>query len=598
MPRLAARLAVALAIPTAALAVAAAPAPAATFGIVYNDFLDPETSVAPEREVAAIEGLLGARIHRYAVHWSGVQPSGPDEWRWGKFDAMYEADLERGIRPLLLVSHAPGWAWPSDQACGFAAPANGDGDCNVPPDTSGVSTKVPEWQEFVRTLVLRYPEIAGVEVWNEPNTDAQWKTAAARSSFLGGSPSEYAAVLRATHDAVNEVEPLIGRGVPVVTGGLHMAHETDGVRTQPVEWMEELYAAGAAGGYDKVGYHAYPKQIPVNDSAWALLELGRVEAAIAASDPGPAIWVTETGYSTTSLCRPDGVVHDPCTEVDQARGVPNVVRKLEQDPQVEVVIVFTLFELTDGEATAREIGFGLIRRNLEAKPVYCGLALDRTGTDPCASDPDGDSLPDLAELEAGTDPADPDSDDDGTLDGFDRSPLDPTRAGSLAAAPAITAAPAEFTPLRDATFEFSTPLAGATYRCSLDGAAYAPCTSPKAYTGLTQKQHALTVRAVDADGISGQVATRRWTIDWKPPDTKITAGPLSVTVERSATFKFSSTELGGFECSLDGGPYEACATPKTYSGLVPGEHSFAVRALDRAGNRDASPARRSWTVVG
>jgi hypothetical protein len=62
-----------------------------------------------------------------------------------------------------------------------------------------------------------------------------------------------------------------------------------------------------------------------------------------------------------------------------------------------------------------------------------------------------------------------------------------------------------------------------------------------------------------------------------------------------ATFAFVSTETGGsFECRLDGGAYVACASPHTVTGLAPGTHTLAVRAIDTAGNPDPTPATRTW----
>lgn len=82
------------------------------------------------------------------------------------------------------------------------------------------------------------------------------------------------------------------------------------------------------------------------------------------------------------------------------------------------------------------------------------------------------------------------------------------------------------------------------------------------------------------------------------PETTITSGPAGTTTERSATFSFASDAgAASFECSLDGTAFAACASPKGYSALAAGTHTFRVRAVDPAGNRDASPASRSWTVT-
>lgn len=64
------------------------------------------------------------------------------------------------------------------------------------------------------------------------------------------------------------------------------------------------------------------------------------------------------------------------------------------------------------------------------------------------------------------------------------------------------------------------------------------------------------------------------------------AGP-----KRTATFDFRSNELGGgFQCRLDKRAFATCRSPKTYRHLSAGRHTFAVKALDAAGNRDATPA--------
>jgi hypothetical protein len=85
--------------------------------------------------------------------------------------------------------------------------------------------------------------------------------------------------------------------------------------------------------------------------------------------------------------------------------------------------------------------------------------------------------------------------------------------------------------------------------------------------------------------------------DTDPPETAITAAPNTRSATPGATFSFVADEAGStFECSLDGGAFAPCSSPAAYEGLADGAHSFSVRARDAAGNVDATPAARSWTV--
>jgi RHS repeat-associated protein len=80
------------------------------------------------------------------------------------------------------------------------------------------------------------------------------------------------------------------------------------------------------------------------------------------------------------------------------------------------------------------------------------------------------------------------------------------------------------------------------------------------------------------------------------PDTTILSGPTGTVASAKQTFNFASSEAGGgYECSLDGAAYTACAPPKAYT-LANGSHTFKVRATDIAGNVDATPAERTFTV--
>ena len=86
--------------------------------------------------------------------------------------------------------------------------------------------------------------------------------------------------------------------------------------------------------------------------------------------------------------------------------------------------------------------------------------------------------------------------------------------------------------------------------------------------------------------------------DTTPPQTKIVKGPKAKTHAKKVKFKFTSSEVGStFKCKLDKKPVKSCKSPKTYKKLKPGKHVFKVWAIDKAGNKDPTPAKRKFKVL-
>ncbi len=163
------------------------------------------------------------------------------------------------------------------------------------------------------------------------------------------------------------------------------------------------------------------------------------------------------------------------------------------------------------------------------------------------------------------------------------------------AAPTITSGPATTTNATSASFAFTGP-SGATFQCRLDSAAFAACTSPKAYAGLAQGSHSFGVKATKA-GEESAVTTWTWTVDTTPPPApSIVAKPAAQSPTAAPSFSFTDTESGvTFRCALDGAAFAACTSPKAYAGLSQGSHSFAVVAVDAAGNASGATTF-AWVV--
>jgi len=159
----------------------------------------------------------------------------------------------------------------------------------------------------------------------------------------------------------------------------------------------------------------------------------------------------------------------------------------------------------------------------------------------------------------------------------------------------ITLAPPALTNNNDASFEFFSDVFSAMFECRLDGGDWAACYSPS-YTDLSDGSHTFEVRAVSPPGNPDTTpASHTWTIDTAAPVVTITSAPPDPSANADATFGFSSESGATLVCQLDGGGWTACTSPKSYTGLADGSHTFEVRATDVAGNTGPADSH-TWTI--
>jgi len=123
-------------------------------------------------------------------------------------------------------------------------------------------------------------------------------------------------------------------------------------------------------------------------------------------------------------------------------------------------------------------------------------------------------------------------------------------------------------------------------------------TSTPGCEALTQRDDtagtSITCSATSVGGSSSNtIVVRRDTV---APDTRFTVTPGNGT---DANFAFEGDDatsgVASFECSVDGATFAACASPLNFQ-VAPGTHTLAVRAMDSAGHRDASPISHVWTA--
>lgn len=187
----------------------------------------------------------------------------------------------------------------------------------------------------------------------------------------------------------------------------------------------------------------------------------------------------------------------------------------------------------------------------------------------------------------------------GALGGLVAAPAEKFLPGATQLAPGFdsgapatrfVAVPRRFTKDTTPTFDFMSSDVGSTYECRIDSteeADFAPCPRNFTLPELADGDHVFEVRAVDPDGNRDATpVVYQFTVDTKAPGTRAKGKPAK---GKSVKVEFSSKEDGAkFECKLGKGEFKRCKSPKIYrrpNGTV------RVRAIDRAGNVDRTPAK-------
>jgi hypothetical protein len=283
---------------------------------------------------------------RIPFNWAAVEPQ-REHFNWGGYDKVYRAMRDRGVSPLLAIESSPCWARPK-------TPCTPNGE--YPPDNDNLR----QWAHFVQLTVKRYPNLAGIEVWNEPNLTGFWQPKP--------SPKRYTKLLKVTHKAVKSVNP----SLPVIFGGLVPQF---GVATRGMDsriFQKRAYKAGAGRWVDAFAVHPYvfPSDDP-NLIVSVRLQMA-VPKGIAAhyGYPGTPLWVTEFGLSTngTGALSPN----------DQGTKIVALYQLLREMPGVPVVILHRLLDLSPSDPDW-QAGMGVVTYRGLPKPAYCALARARTG---------------------------------------------------------------------------------------------------------------------------------------------------------------------------------------------------------------------------
>jgi hypothetical protein len=202
--------------------------------------------------------------------WDSIEQQ-RGQYSWTATDTFVQAAESRGLYVLGIADYTPSWA--------RTGPTN-----KYPP------TNPNDYATFVGALAQHYAPrgVHDWEIWNEPNNAAFWAPRA--------DPLAYTRLLVPANAAIKQADP----EAFVVTGGLAPA-VSNGTNIAPLDFVAAMYADGAGGNFDAVGYHPYSfPYAPMTAESWnTFYETPVVHALMAAhGDGAKQIWGTEVGFPT------------------------------------------------------------------------------------------------------------------------------------------------------------------------------------------------------------------------------------------------------------------------------------------------------------
>jgi hypothetical protein len=252
------------------------------FGMSDPDLIT-ETPAVQAAQLAQMKAI-GITSIRLDANWEWVQYSGPRTFDWAQLDQVVKSVRAAGMSVDLIIDGCATWA---------ALPGT-KGDTSPQPKSSA------QFAAWAAKVAARYaPEgVQAFEIWNEPNNQIFWQPKP--------NPAAYTADLKAAYAAIKAVD----RKAFIISAGL-APENSDGTNISPVTFLQDMYADGAKGHFDAVGYHPYSyPALPDTYKSWSgWSQMDQTSHSIRSvmtshGDASKPVWITEVGAPSGG---PDGV---------------------------------------------------------------------------------------------------------------------------------------------------------------------------------------------------------------------------------------------------------------------------------------------------
>ena len=266
-----------------------------------NFFLEREVEPWKREETVRMAREAGIVWAKQQFPWYEIEPR-QDQFKWQKYDAIVDLCEAHGVQIVARLDSAPNWSRQDNSMPGR------------PPDDMAL------YGEFVYRFVNRYRgRIRYIQIWNEPNLFIEWGNRPV-------DPAGYTDLLRLAYRRAKEADPdvyVLSAPLAITLGEPH---------PEPGKWramsdlqfLQEMYEAGAAPYFDILSANAFGMDLPPEDPAspgklnFARVALQR-EIMERYGDVKKPIWFNEYGWNAAPDSFPEEtLVWKRVSEEDQA----------------------------------------------------------------------------------------------------------------------------------------------------------------------------------------------------------------------------------------------------------------------------------------
>ena len=277
---------------------------------------------------------MGVNEVRILIPWAGIEPiQGADYY--ATMDYVVNAANQRGMAILGVLNSTPSWAIPA-----------GSPIYSTPPTSDAA------FASFAAAVATRYAgQISAYEVWNEPNSFGFWSPTP--------DAAAYTRLLQAAYPAIKAADP----NATVIAAGLISLATYGNLTINPIDFLTQMYQAGARGYFDAVAIHPYQYTLyfsqggPYGDAA-PINQVAAMHAVMVANGDGnKLIWSTEYGEPSSQF-----------GDAIQASAIQDYLTAWSQFSYTGPSFIYTTVD-TNSASTNPDDTLGVVRSDWTWKPA-------------------------------------------------------------------------------------------------------------------------------------------------------------------------------------------------------------------------------------